>query len=74
MTTKSKKSRASGRFGARYGKKVREKLTNVEDKQRKKQKCPTCSKLGAKRLSPGIWQCTRKTCNKKFTGGAYYLE
>ena len=36
MASKSKKSRASGRFGARYGKKIRDKLVQVEDKQRKK--------------------------------------
>ena len=71
MATKSKKSKASGRFGARYGKKVRERLVKVEDKQRKKQKCPHCNKIGAKRISKGIWECSK--CDKKFTGGAYYL-
>ena len=69
---KTKKSRASGKFGARYGKKVRERYSNVEDKQRKKQKCPYCEKLSAKRLSTGIWKCNK--CDKTFTGGAYYLE
>jgi len=63
---------ASGRFGARYGKKVREKVTAVESKQRKKQMCPHCKRLGVKREAPGIWYCSR--CKKKFTGGAYYLN
>jgi large subunit ribosomal protein L37Ae len=72
MATKSKKSRASGRFGARYGKTVRAKLVKVEDKQRKKQKCPFCKKPGAKRLSKGIWECSK--CNKKFAGGTFYLD
>jgi len=71
MTTKSKKTRSAGRFGARYGKRVRQKLVNVEDKQRVKQKCPFCKKLGVKRLSKGIWHC--KKCDKKFAGGTYHL-
>lgn len=72
MATKSKKSKASGRFGSRYGTKVRRKLVKVEDKQRIKQKCPFCEKLGVKRLSNGIWEC--KKCDKKFAGNTYYLD
>ena len=58
MASKSKKSRASGRFGARYGKKIRDKLVQVEDKQRKKQICPFCKKIGLKRLSKDYVQNT----------------
>ncbi|HLC77531.1 MAG TPA: 50S ribosomal protein L37ae [Candidatus Nanoarchaeia archaeon] len=72
MPNKLKKSRAAGRFGARYGKKVRTKLNLIEDKQRKKQKCPYCGKLGVKRLSKGIWHC--KKCDKKFASDTYYLQ
>ncbi|MBU0894385.1 MAG: 50S ribosomal protein L37ae [Nanoarchaeota archaeon] len=74
MPTKLKKTKSAGRFGARYGKRVRNKLVKVEEKQRKKQKCPFCGKLGVKRLSKGIWQCTRKKCNKKFASNTYYLD
>jgi len=73
MTAKSKKSKSAGRFGARYGKKPRAKLVSVEIKQRKKQECPFCQGT-AKRLSNGIWQCTRKKCNKKFASNTYYLD
>ena len=69
---KSKKSKSAGRFGARYGKRIRDRVVAVESKQRKKQKCPFCEKLGAKRLSKGIWQCSK--CDKKFAGGTYHLE
>ncbi|MFH1585399.1 MAG: 50S ribosomal protein L37ae [archaeon] len=72
MPTKFKKTGSAGRYGARYGKKVRQKLVKVETKQRIKQKCPLCKKPGAKRLSKGIWMC--KKCNKKFAGDTYYLE
>jgi len=72
MPTKSKKTKSAGRFGARYGKKARTKLVKVESKQRLKQKCPFCSKLGVKRLSKGIWKCSK--CNKKFASDTYYLD
>lgn len=72
MTTKSKKTKASGRFGSRYGKKVRTKLVKVEDKQRVKQKCPFCEKIGAKRSSKGIWECPK--CKKRFASDTYYLK
>jgi len=72
MTTKNKKTKSAGRFGARYGKTVKDKLVKVEVKQRIKQKCPLCERMGAKRLSKGIWECPK--CNKKFAGGTYYLE
>ncbi|MEK6842416.1 MAG: 50S ribosomal protein L37ae [Nanoarchaeota archaeon] len=74
MPAKLKKSKSSGRFGARYGKTVRANLVRVEQKQRLKQKCPYCEKIGLKRLSKGIWQCTRKKCGKKFASSVFYLN
>jgi len=56
----------------RYGGKVREKVEEIEKKQRKKQRCPFCKKFSIKRIASGIWYC--KACKKKFTSGAYYLE
>lgn len=72
MPTKSKKTKSAGRFGARYGKTVRTKLVKVESKQRKKQTCPLCKKIGVKRLSNGIWKCSK--CDKKFASNTFYLE
>lgn len=69
---KTKKVRAAGRFGARYGKTIRNRVSAVEDKQRKKQKCPHCNKLGVKRNSKGIWECSK--CNKIFAENAYYIN
>lgn len=74
MTTKLKKAKSAGRFGARYGKTVKERLVKIEQKQRKKQVCPFCKKPGAKRLSKGLWQCTKKNCGKKFASDTYYLD
>lgn len=71
LMVKTKKIKSAGRFGARYGKTPKEKLVQVEEHQRKKQKCPFCKKPGAKRLSKGIWKCRK--CSKKFASGAYHL-
>ena len=59
----------AGRFGARYGIKVRRKVDNIERKQKSKHLCPYCGVLKVKRISLGIFQC--KKCEIKFTGGAY---
>ena len=72
MATKSKKTKSAGRFGARYGKTVKNRLVKVEEKQRKKQKCPFCNKIGIKRLANGIWKCPR--CEKKFAHNTYYID
>jgi large subunit ribosomal protein L37Ae len=69
--TKTKKVKSSGRFGPRYGKTVRARLVQVEEKQRKKQRCHLCKRLGVKRLSKGIWKCSK--CNKKFASDVYNL-
>mgnify|MGYP001597136641 CR=1 FL=1 len=65
----TKKVKSAGRFGARYGKKVRQRVIDVEKKQRRKHECPYCLSLTAKRVAAGIWKC--KKCNVKFTGKAY---
>lgn len=68
---KTKKVKAAGRFGARYGRSVRLKVAEIESIQRKKQKCLFCNGV-AKRMSKGIWQC--KKCGKKFASNAYYTK
>ena len=68
---KTKKVKSAGRFGARYGRRVRTKIAEIESIQRKKQSCPFCGKT-AIRLSKGIWQC--KKCDKKFAGHVYFLR
>jgi large subunit ribosomal protein L37Ae len=68
---KTKKVKAAGRYGARYGRSVRRKIAEIESIQRKKQKCLFCNGV-AKRLSKGIWQC--KKCKKKFASHTYHLN
>jgi large subunit ribosomal protein L37Ae len=63
---------AAKRFGARYGRTVKHKLAKIEREQKKKHKCPYCSKLTVKRIFAGVWHC--KHCGVKFTNKAYTIS
>ncbi|MBS3132060.1 50S ribosomal protein L37ae [Candidatus Woesearchaeota archaeon] len=60
------------RFGARYGRKTKDKFGKIEKEQRKLHKCPFCSHVKVKRVALGIWQCRK--CNSKFAGKAYTID
>jgi large subunit ribosomal protein L37Ae len=60
----------AGRFGSRYGKRIREKLKDIESVQKKRHVCPVCKMPYVKRISSGVWKC--KKCGAKFAGLAYY--
>lgn len=66
---KTKKVGSSGKFGTRYGMRLRRKWLEVDKKQRVLHECPVCSRKAVKRISTGIWSC--KKCGTKFAGGAY---
>ncbi len=68
----AKKHGSVKRFGARYGRRIKEKLSKIEHELKKKHVCPYCSYKQVKRLAAGIWFC--KKCNTKFTGKAYTLS
>ena len=67
----TKKVGSSGKFGARYGRKTRQKFAAIDKKLKQWHKCPYCNKKKVKRVSIGIWQC--RSCEVKFTGKAYSL-
>jgi len=69
---RTKKVKSSGSLGAGFGTRVRTRLVAVESKQRKKQLCPFCNRLGIKRKSAGIWKCPK--CNKVFASNAYIVQ
>jgi large subunit ribosomal protein L37Ae len=65
----TRKVGTAGRFGPRYGKTIRQRVIDVEKKQKGWHSCPYCKKPRVKRVSVGIWEC--KSCRHKFTGRAY---
>ncbi len=63
----------TGRFGSKYGSKVRKNVTAIESQYKfKKQVCPFCGKKSVKREAAGIFVCDN--CGKKFAGAAYTTE
>jgi len=66
---KTKKVGAAGKFGARYGKKLRTNYLNVEKLKAEPWNCPSCMKDTVKREAAGVWKC--KSCGHKFAGKAY---
>ena len=65
------KYKSTKRFGARYGRKLKERFGKIEAMQRNKQKCPYCSAQKVKRIAVGIWEC--RGCNTKFASKAYSI-
>ena len=68
----TRKVGSAGRFGARYGRRVKHQLAKIESVQRAKHKCPYCKAQKVKRVAAGIWNCQK--CGAKFTGKAYSIK
>jgi large subunit ribosomal protein L37Ae len=66
---RTKKVGSSGRFGARYGRKIKLNIKKTEQSQRKKYRCPDCRAQKIQRVSAGVWSCRK--CGLTFAGGAY---
>ncbi len=69
---KAKKLGSVKRFGARYGRRVKHRLAEIESVQKGKHTCPYCHAKKVKRLAVGIWICNK--CKAKFTGKAYSIK
>jgi len=69
MARKTKKVGSTGRFGVRYGRRIRQRILDVEKAKKEKKPCPNCYKSGLKRVASGVWVC--KKCGAKFAGKAY---
>ncbi|HEV8595772.1 MAG TPA: 50S ribosomal protein L37ae [Thermoplasmata archaeon] len=69
MSRRTKKVKSVGRFGARYGVRIRRRIQEVEGEQRKRHRCPRCLAYAVRRRSTGVWECHR--CGHIFAGGAY---
>jgi large subunit ribosomal protein L37Ae len=69
---KGRKTRSAGRFGPRYGRKIRKKIADVESVMHRAHKCPACGRKAVSREGTGIWACSK--CRAMFAGGAYVPE
>ncbi len=69
MGGRTKKVGPAGRFGPRYGLKIRNLVKKIEEVQKARHVCPVCGSKAVKRISTGIWKCTK--CGAVFAGGAY---
>lgn len=69
VMTKKGKVGSAGRFGSRYGRVIRSRISKIEAVQRRKHLCPKCNMPYVKRVSSGVWQCSK--CGLKFAGLAY---
>lgn len=69
MTRRTKKIGAAGRFGPRYGVKIRKQIATIDAKRRRRHMCPRCLHRSVKRDSTSIWRC--RHCGLTFASGAY---
>ncbi len=69
MTHGTKKVGIAGKYGPRYGVKIRKRLAEVEGGKILKRQCPRCKHVAVKRTDTGIWVCRR--CDYKYAAGAY---
>jgi large subunit ribosomal protein L37Ae len=69
MTHGTKKVGIAGKYGPRYGVKIRKRLAEVEGGKVLKRQCPRCKHVAVKRTDTGIWVCRR--CDYKYAAGAY---
>ncbi len=67
--TQKKKVGSTGRFGPRYGVRVRRSIKNIESNLKQKYECPKCNHHGVIRDFSGVWTCRK--CGLTFAGGAY---
>ncbi|MFB6093983.1 MAG: 50S ribosomal protein L37ae [Halanaeroarchaeum sp.] len=63
---------SAGRFGARYGRIARRRVSEIESDMEDDHVCPECGARSVDREGVGIWECN--TCGYRFTGGAYRPE
>ena len=66
---RTKKVGSTGRFGARYGAKLRRRVLDIEKKANEPNRCPSCATRALKREAVGLWKCSK--CGLVFAGGAY---
>ena len=66
---KTRKTGSAGRFGPRYGTKIRQRVKSIEEDMKGQHRCVNCGADKVKRVGAGIWECER--CETKFAAKAY---
>lgn len=69
MARRTQQVGSVGRFGPRYGVRIRRRVHEIEQTRRAKHVCPKCQAAAVHRRSSGVWQC--RHCGHVFAGGAY---
>lgn len=69
MTQRTKKIGSTGGWGARYGIRVRRRVSEIDRVKRGRSACPKCSTVTLHRVASGIYECRR--CHQRFASGAY---
>lgn len=69
MTRRTAKVGIAGKYGTRYGVRVRKRMRDVGTQRADTYPCPRCMSVAVRRTSAGIWEC--RHCDLVFTGGAY---
>ena len=69
MERRTAKVGITGKYGTRYGQKLRKQVKAIEILQRTKYICPFCGKNSIRRFAVGIWRC--RACRRNIAGGAW---
>jgi large subunit ribosomal protein L37Ae len=69
MERRTVKVGITGKYGTRYGAKLRKQAKAIEILQRTKYVCPFCGKKSIRRQAVGIWRC--RACRRCMAGGAW---
>ena len=72
MERRTVKVGVTGKFGTRYGAKLRKQVKAIEILQRTKYICNFCGKNSIRRQATGIWRC--KACRRVVAGGAWEVS
>jgi len=72
MASGTKKAGITGKYGPRYGVKIRKQIKSVSRHMIKPQRCPECQADAVKRVASGIWKCNH--CKLKFAASAYSVR
>lgn len=66
---RTKKVGSTGRYGVRYGAKLRRRVLDIDKRRAEPVRCPACATKALRRVAVGLWRCRK--CELLFAGGAY---